>query len=99
MWDFFRSQKVQVARSYESLNLIRFFYDDGYSLESHEVLEKKEDNNIGLYFENDSNFNGKGIHGYMPEADDADLIGMDSGGALDDDEEGDMDNSDASVAI
>ena len=90
---FIRSQKVQVARSYAPLKLIDFFFaDDGYSLESHRL----EDDNFGLSFEDQSDFEGKGIHGYMPEAAVAHLVGMASRGALDYDEDGDMDDGDAS---
>ena len=47
MWYFFRSQNVQVARSYAPLKLINFFFaDNGYSLESHGL----EDDDFGLSF-------------------------------------------------
>ena len=47
MWYFFRSQKVQVARSYAPLKLIDFFFaDNGYSLKSRRL----EDDDFGLSF-------------------------------------------------
>ena len=50
---FFRSQKVQVARSYAPLKLINFFFaDDGYSLESRRL----NDDDFGLSFEDESDF-------------------------------------------
>ena len=84
---------MQVARSYAPLKLIDFFFaDDGYSLESRRL----EDDDFGLSFEDESDFEGKGIYGYMPEASVARLVGIASGGALDYDEDGDMDDGDAS---
>ena len=69
-----------------------FFADDGYSLESRRL----DDDDFGVSLEDESDFEGKGIYGYMPEADVARLVGMAIGGALDYDEDGDMDDSDAS---
>ena len=95
---FFSKQKVQVSRSYTLLKLIDFFFaDDGYSLKSRKVLERLEDDDFGLSFEDESDFEGKGIYGYMPEADDARIVGMASRGELDYDE--DMDDCDASSAL
>ena len=82
---------MQVARSYAPLKLI-FFADDSYSLESRRL----EDDDFGLSLEDESDFWGKGIYGYIPEASVACLVGMTSGGALDYDEDGDMDDGDAS---
>ena len=61
-------------------------------LESHRL----QDDDFGLSFEDESDFEGKGIYGYMPEADVACLVVMASEGALDYDEDGDMDDGDAS---
>ena len=84
---------MQVARSYTPLKLINFFFaDNGYSLESRRL----EDNNFELSLEDESNFEGKEIYGYMPEASVARLVGMASGGELDNDKDGDMDDGDAS---
>ena len=69
-----------------------FFADNGYLLESRRL----EDDDFGLSFEDESDFEEKGIYGYIPEADVARLAGMVSGGALDYDEDGDMDDGDAS---
>ena len=77
---FFSKQKVQVARSYAPLKLIDFF-----------LLTMAT-----RLIEDESDFEGKGIYSYMPEAAVARLVGMASGGALDYDEDSDMDNGDAS---
>ena len=84
---------MQVGRSYTPLKLIDFFFaDNAYSLESRRL----EDNDFGLSFEDESDFEGKGIYDYMPEAAVARLVGMASGGALDYDKDCDMDDGDAS---
>ena len=79
--------------SYVPLKLIDFFFvDNGYSLESRRL----NDDDFGLSFEDESDFEGEGIYGYMPEAAVAHLVGMASGGALDYDEDGNMDDGDTS---
>ena len=65
-----------------------------------EVLERLEDDDFGLSSEDESDFEGEGIYGYMPETDEARLVGMASEGALDNGEEdGDMDDGDTSSAL
>ena len=68
------------------------FADDGYSLESHRL----NDDDFGLSLEDEIDFKGKGIYGYMSETDVARLVGMASRGELDYDEDGDMDDGDVS---
>ena len=68
---------MQVARSYALLKLIDFFFaDNGYLFES----RRPEDDDFGLSFEDESDFEGKGIYGYLPEAAVARLVGMASTG-------------------
>ena len=90
---FFSKPKSAGCKVIRTVEVDRvFFADDDYSLES----RKLNDDDFGPSFKDESDFEGKGIYGYMPEADVARLVGMASGGALDYDEDGDMDNGDAS---
>ena len=58
-----------------------------------EVLERLEDDDFGLSSEDESDFEGEGIYGYMPETDEARFVGMAR------EEDGDMDDGDASSAL
>ena len=60
------------------------------------MLEKLDDDDDGLFSDDESYCEAEGISGYMPEADDGLLAG---GEALDDEEEeGSMDAGDASFS-
>ena len=61
-------------------NLSRFFLTMASRLSVYDVLERLEDDDDGLYSEDESDCEAEGTSGYMPEADA-------SGEALDDDDE------------
>ena len=73
-----KSAGCYVVRAVEiDRNLLRFFLTMASRLS---VLERLEDDDDGLYSEDESDCEAEGISGYMPEADA-------SGEALDDDDE------------
>ena len=77
-------------------NLSRFFLTMASRLSVYDVLERLEDDDDGLYSEDESDCEAEGISGYMPEAEsDCEAEGISgympeadaSGEALDDDDE------------
>ena len=68
-------------------------------LSVYDVLERLDDDDVGLYSEDESDCEAEGISGYMPETDDGLMADIASGEALDDDEEGGMDVDDASSSV
>ena len=70
--------------------LSRFFLTMASRLSVYDVLERLEDDDDGLYSEDESDCEAEGISGYMPEADA-------SGEALDDDDEEGADDASSSA--
>ena len=89
-----KSAGCYVVRAVEiDRNLSCFFLTMASRLSVYDVLERLEDDDDGLYSEDESDCEAEGISGYMPEADA-------SGKALDDDdEEGANDASSSALTI
>ena len=88
-----KSAGCYVVRAVEiDQNLSRFFLTMASRLSVYDVLERLEDDDDGLYSEDESDCEAEGTSGYMPEADA-------SGETLDDDEEGADDASSSALTI
>ena len=88
-----KSAGCYVVRAVEiDRNLSRFFLTMASRLSVYDVLERLEDDDVGLYSEDEGDCEAEGTSGYMPEADA-------SGEALDDDEEGADDGSSSALTI
>ena len=86
-----KSAGCYVVRAVEiDRNLSRFFLTMASRLSVYDVLERLEDDDDGLYSEDESDCEAEGISGYMPEADA-------SGEALDDDDEEGADDASSSA--
>ena len=84
-----KSAGCYVVRAVEiDRNLSRFFLTMASRLSLYDVLERLEDDDDGLYSEDESDCEAEGISGYMPEADDDLMAAIASEEALDDDDEG-----------
>ena len=86
-----KSAGCYVVRAVEiDRNLSRFFLTMASRLSVYDVLERLEDDDDGLYSEDESDCEAEGISGYMPEADA-------SGEALDDDDKEGADDASSSA--
>ena len=64
------------------------------------MLERLDDDDDGLYSEDESDCEAEGISGYLPETGDDLMADIGSGEALDDEEEeGNVDDDDVSLAL
>ena len=86
-----KSAGCYVVRAVEiDRNLSHFFLTMASRLSVYDVLERLEDDDDGLYSEDESDCEAEGISGYMPESDA-------SGEALDDDDEEGADDASSSA--